>query len=78
MRDKTQTTYYGHVEDIVDIKWIPGAGPISLDRSGRMIRWSDNGTALFTWITYRTGFGLTVSTDGTNYYVAMNGGNIIL
>lgn len=78
MRDKTQTFYYGHMNEIVDIKWVSGYGAISLDLSGRAIRWSDNGTAIFTWITYKTGYGLTVSSDGTNYYVAINGGNAIM
>jgi hypothetical protein len=43
MKGNLLNNFKGHNSEIVDIKWFPGWGPVSLDSSGRAIKWTSNG-----------------------------------
>ena len=44
------TQFIGHTNQIIDIEWISGMGPMTLDNSGKVIRWNSNGTNIVSMV----------------------------
>lgn len=65
--------YDGHTSEIIDIEWIPKNGPVTLDVSGKAIKWGSNGLALYTWTFNGSKVTDMTSTNWFNeYYIAFN------
>lgn len=67
------TTFPGHNSSILDVKWIPNVGPITLDNAGKVILFKSNGTTVFTMTLNSSSMkSMTVTSNNLTNYVSFN------
>lgn len=69
---------YGHTSPIIDIEYIPYNGWITLDSTGKAIRWNTSGTQQYTWTFSSYPTDMTLASSGGYYWIAFNFGNSVL
>jgi len=72
------TYCYGHNSSIIDIEEIPYNGWITLDSSGKAIRWSSYGSQQYTWNFSAYPTDMSVASSGGYYWVGFNFGSYVL
>ena len=73
------TTFPGHNSSILDIKWIPNVGPITLDNAGKVILFKSNGSQIFTMTLNSSSMKSMTVTSNNNLtnYVGFNFGTYV-
>ena len=70
--------FYGHNTSILDIKWIPNVGPITLDATGKVILYKSNGTQVFTTTLNSSSVkSMSVTSNSLTNYVGFNYGSYV-
>ena len=72
------TNFAGHNSSILDVKWIPNIGPITLDNAGKVILFKSNGSAIFT-TTLNSSLmkAMSVTSNNSTNYVGFNYGSSV-
>ena len=73
------TSFFGHNSSILDIKWIPNVGPITLDNAGKVILFKSNGSQVFTMTLNSSSMKSMTVTSNNNLtnYVGFNFGTYV-
>jgi len=66
--------FIGHSSQIIDIEWIPGVGPLSLDNSGKAIKWTTNGTNVTSLLLNSSVTEMSLTSSNTTTYIGFNYG----
>lgn len=75
---KLLNNFYGHNSSILDVKWIPSVGPITLDNAGKVILFKSNGSQVFTSALNSSSMKtMTVTSNNATNYVAFNFGSYV-